>query len=296
MSRRSTSSTAMSLGCGSGSAMASGFTGPGIAAGRRFNAGGAGRPIRAGDLRETHPYRCPKPAPPNTTTPSSTPMTRPVRCRCRWWPTPASTGGDDARPDIPWFHTVIYETHVRGLMMRHPDIPPELRGTYAGPGPIRRRSRTFTRPGCHRRGTAAGTSVRLPRSTPSTRTSATTGVQTWRWAIAPTTASRLPRYGEQVVEFKENMVRRRTQWVGGVIPTSSHNQPGEGNQLGHAVLARNRQRRLLPAARSAESAALPPTTPAAGTRMNLTQPHADPDDHGLALRYWVTGCMWTVSA
>ena len=28
--------------------------------------------------------------------------------------------------------TVIYETHVRGLTMRHPSVPPELRGTYAG--------------------------------------------------------------------------------------------------------------------------------------------------------------------
>lgn len=32
---------------------------------------------------------------------------------------------------IPWHETVIYETHVKGLTARHPDIPPELRGTYA---------------------------------------------------------------------------------------------------------------------------------------------------------------------
>ncbi|HSU17155.1 glycogen debranching protein GlgX [Longimicrobium sp.] len=32
----------------------------------------------------------------------------------------------------PWYRTVIYEAHVRGLTMRHPDVPPELRGTYAG--------------------------------------------------------------------------------------------------------------------------------------------------------------------
>ncbi len=30
--------------------------------------------------------------------------------------------------------TLIYEAHVRGLTMRHPDIPPELRGTYSGVG------------------------------------------------------------------------------------------------------------------------------------------------------------------
>ncbi|HEX6912871.1 MAG TPA: glycogen debranching protein GlgX [Longimicrobium sp.] len=32
----------------------------------------------------------------------------------------------------PWYRTVIYEAHVKGLTMRHPDVPPELRGTYAG--------------------------------------------------------------------------------------------------------------------------------------------------------------------
>jgi isoamylase len=40
--------------------------------------------------------------------------------------------GDDAHPDTAWFHTVIYETHVKGFTMAHPDIPPDLRGTYAG--------------------------------------------------------------------------------------------------------------------------------------------------------------------
>jgi glycogen operon protein len=39
---------------------------------------------------------------------------------------------DDRRPKTPWSDTVIYELHVRGFTRRHPDIPPELRGTYAG--------------------------------------------------------------------------------------------------------------------------------------------------------------------
>ena len=33
---------------------------------------------------------------------------------------------------IPWHETVIYETHVRGLSASLADLPPELRGTYAG--------------------------------------------------------------------------------------------------------------------------------------------------------------------
>ena len=37
----------------------------------------------------------------------------------------------DRHPGTPWHRTVIYETHVKGLTMRHPGVPEELRGTYA---------------------------------------------------------------------------------------------------------------------------------------------------------------------
>lgn len=32
----------------------------------------------------------------------------------------------------PWHETIIYETHVKGFTKLNPDIPEELRGTYAG--------------------------------------------------------------------------------------------------------------------------------------------------------------------
>jgi glycogen operon protein len=38
----------------------------------------------------------------------------------------------DRPPRIPWHRSVIYEVHVKGFTQRHPEIPPELRGTYAG--------------------------------------------------------------------------------------------------------------------------------------------------------------------
>ncbi len=38
--------------------------------------------------------------------------------------------GDDHPPDIPWEETLIYETHVKGISKRHPEIPEEMRGTY----------------------------------------------------------------------------------------------------------------------------------------------------------------------
>ncbi|WP_370276099.1 glycogen debranching protein GlgX [Georgenia sp. SYP-B2076] len=37
-----------------------------------------------------------------------------------------------AAPRVPWCQTVLYEAHVRGLTMRLPGVPADLRGTYAG--------------------------------------------------------------------------------------------------------------------------------------------------------------------
>jgi len=40
--------------------------------------------------------------------------------------------GQDRNPRTPWHRTVVYETHIKGFTKRHPDIPEQLRGTYAG--------------------------------------------------------------------------------------------------------------------------------------------------------------------
>lgn len=39
-----------------------------------------------------------------------------------------------ARPYISWDQTIVYEAHVKGLTQLHPDIPEDLRGTYAALG------------------------------------------------------------------------------------------------------------------------------------------------------------------
>ncbi|MCM2387038.1 glycogen debranching protein GlgX [Streptomyces albipurpureus] len=39
--------------------------------------------------------------------------------------------GDDRSPRTEYHRTVIYEAHVKGLTMLHPELPQELRGTYA---------------------------------------------------------------------------------------------------------------------------------------------------------------------
>ena len=46
--------------------------------------------------------------------------------------------GNDRPPRTPCHETVIYEAHVKGLTLRHPDVPEELRGTYAGARATRR--------------------------------------------------------------------------------------------------------------------------------------------------------------
>ncbi|HEX2026833.1 MAG TPA: glycogen debranching protein GlgX [Nitriliruptorales bacterium] len=40
--------------------------------------------------------------------------------------------GNDYHPEVPWHETVIYEVHAKGISQLHPDVPEELRGTYAG--------------------------------------------------------------------------------------------------------------------------------------------------------------------
>ena len=39
---------------------------------------------------------------------------------------------EDRPPKTPWEETIIYETHIKGMTQQHPNIPEELRGTYAG--------------------------------------------------------------------------------------------------------------------------------------------------------------------
>ena len=39
---------------------------------------------------------------------------------------------DESRPTPPWRDAVVYEAHVKGLTMLHPEIPHDLRGSYAG--------------------------------------------------------------------------------------------------------------------------------------------------------------------
>jgi glycogen operon protein len=45
---------------------------------------------------------------------------------------PAFTWSPSPPPQTPWHETVIYEMHVRGFTMQHPEVPKEARGTFGG--------------------------------------------------------------------------------------------------------------------------------------------------------------------
>ena len=45
---------------------------------------------------------------------------------------PAVTWGDDPRPNVSWQDTIIYEAHVKGMTALREELPPHLRGTFAG--------------------------------------------------------------------------------------------------------------------------------------------------------------------
>jgi glycogen operon protein len=42
--------------------------------------------------------------------------------------------GEPNRHPVAWDHTILYETHLKGFTMQHPQVPEKLRGTYAGLG------------------------------------------------------------------------------------------------------------------------------------------------------------------
>jgi glycogen operon protein len=45
---------------------------------------------------------------------------------------PAFTWSANPPPQTNWHDTIIYEMHVRGFTMRHPDVPEDARGTFGG--------------------------------------------------------------------------------------------------------------------------------------------------------------------
>jgi len=137
---------------------------------------------------------------------------------------------DDRPPRHQPHETVIYETHVRGFSMRHPDIPGELRGTYAAlahPAAIR-----------HLQGLGVTTVELLPvHQFISAKHLVERGLTNY-WGydsigfLAPHGAyASAGQLGEQVAEFK-GMVQALHAAGLEVILDVVYNHTAEGNHLG----------------------------------------------------------------
>ena len=96
-------------------------------------------PYATGDRRRGHagtpPFTVTRSA---ATTGSATTRTAPPFVPRSVVTNPWFEWGDDRQLRIPWHETVLYECHVKGLTMRHPEIPRRPAGHVRGHGAPRR--------------------------------------------------------------------------------------------------------------------------------------------------------------
>ncbi len=151
------------------------------------------------------------------------------------------TWGDDRPLRTPWHDTVIYELHVKGFTIQHPEVPPPYRGTYAG---------LATEPVIEHFKRLGVTAVELmPVHTfISDRHLVSNGLSNY-WGynsigyFAPHAAYSA---AGDVSEFKTMVKRLHSNGIE-VILDVVYNHTAEGNHLGpDAVFSRHRQRGLLP--------------------------------------------------
>ncbi|HUF95911.1 MAG TPA: glycogen debranching protein GlgX, partial [Acidimicrobiia bacterium] len=188
----------------------------------------------------------------------------------------------DHRPTTPLHETIIYETHVKGLTMQHPDLPQHLRGTYAGLGhPVVIEYLT-------RLGVTAVELMPVHQFVQDARL-VTQGLSNY-WGynsigfFAPHNGY-ASRQGEQVEEFK-TMVRAFHEAGIEVILDVVYNHTAEGNHLGPMLSFKGIDNaayyRLVPDDRRHYF-----DTTGTGNSLNAGNPHSlqlimD------SLRYWVT--------
>jgi isoamylase len=141
----------------------------------------------------------------------------------------AFSWGDDKHPRTPWNRTVIYEAHVKGMTMLHPDVPEEIRGTYLG---------LATDPIIDHLLALGVTAIELlpVHHFVTERRLAEMGlVNYWGYAtigyFAPDVRYATGALGQQVAEFK-SMVKRFHRAGIEVILDVVYNHTAEGNHLG----------------------------------------------------------------
>ena len=154
----------------------------------------------------------------------------------------AFSWANDRPPRTPWHDTVIYELHVKGFTQRNHDIPPHLRGTYAG---------LATDPAIEHIKRLGVTAVELMpvHAFIDDRHLVERGLHNyWGYNSIGFFAPDM-RYSASgfVGEFKSMVKRLHSEGIE-VILDVVYNHTAEGNQHGpNAELPRYRQHRLLPA-------------------------------------------------
>ncbi|HEY6948714.1 MAG TPA: glycogen debranching protein GlgX [Gemmatimonadales bacterium] len=148
---------------------------------------------------------------------------------------PAFTWADDRPPRTPWADTVIYECHVKGMTMRHPDVPGPLRGTYLGLAsePILEHLRSL--------GVTAVGLLPVCHFVTERLLGERGMVNYWGYNpigyFAPDVRYATGRFGQQVTEFK-TMVKRFHRAGIEVIIDVVYNHTAEGNHLGPTLCFR----------------------------------------------------------
>ena len=143
--------------------------------------------------------------------------------------------GEDRRPRTPWSQTVIYECHVKGLTIQHPDVPEELRGTYLGMAsdPILDHLQSL--------GVTAVELMPVHQYVVERHLIEKGLTNYWGYHsigfFAPETRYGCSSRGDQVSEFKTMVKRFHTAGIE-VILDVVYNHTGEGNHLGPTLSLR----------------------------------------------------------
>jgi isoamylase len=149
--------------------------------------------------------------------------------------------GGDRPPRTPWTRTVIYECHVKGMTMLHPDVAESLRGTYLGlaSDPIIEHVKSL--------GVTAVELLPIHHVAAERRLSELGLTNYWGYNsigfFAPDSRYASDRFGQQVTEFK-SMVRRFHQSGLEVLLDVVYNHTGEGNHLGPSLSFRGIDNRV----------------------------------------------------
>jgi len=142
--------------------------------------------------------------------------------------------GDDKSPNIPYYNSVIYEAHVKGFTKLHPEIPENIRGTYADSAPSC--YCLFKRSGYYGYWVNAVHDFLSDRHLVDEGLTNYWGYNTIGFFAPDARYASCSVLGEQVIEFK-NMVKELHKAGIEVILDVVYNHTGEGSQMGQRYLS-----------------------------------------------------------